>query len=172
MGLIPLGRLRARDATDDSALEVSRTVPVPPADVFDVLTDGWLYALWVVGASHIRGVDEGWPEVGTRIHHGVGPWPMTLHDVTEVLAVDPPHSLELLARSWPVGSAWIRIDLHPGVDGSTVIRMRERACAGPGRFVPDPVQHVLLAPRNNESLDRLADIVLGRANRNLLRFGE
>jgi len=29
--------------------------------VWDVLGDGWLYPLWVVGASRIRDVDDGWP---------------------------------------------------------------------------------------------------------------
>lgn len=149
---------------DPRAPSVAVTVPVAPGDVFDVLADGWLYALWVVGASHIHDVDDTWPSVGARIHHGVGPWPTTLHDVTEVLAVDPPHSLELRARSWPVGSAWIRIALQPGADGSTAIQMSERVSGGPGRLLPDAAQKLLLTPRNNESLKRLADIVVGRAD--------
>ena len=32
--------------------------------VWDVLGDGWLYPLWVVGASRIRDVDDGWPAEG------------------------------------------------------------------------------------------------------------
>ncbi|WP_324188972.1 SRPBCC family protein [Nocardia farcinica] len=49
---------------------------IVPADIeraFAVLSDGWLYAGWVVGASHIRDVDPDWPGVGSRIHHSVGP---------------------------------------------------------------------------------------------------
>lgn len=44
-------------------------------DVWSVLSDGWLYPLWVVGASRMRDVDEDWPAVGSRIHHSVGVWP-------------------------------------------------------------------------------------------------
>lgn len=47
--------------------EVSETMSVDPDRVFAVLTDGWLYPLWVVGASHMRRVDADWPAVGTRI---------------------------------------------------------------------------------------------------------
>ena len=41
-------------------------------DVWSVLSDGWLYPLWVVGASRMRDVDPDWPAVGSRIHHSVG----------------------------------------------------------------------------------------------------
>jgi hypothetical protein len=34
---------------------VTRKVNAPPADVWSVLSDGWQYATWVVGASHPRG---------------------------------------------------------------------------------------------------------------------
>ena len=33
-------------------------------DVWSVLSDGWLYPLFVVGASRMREVDAGWPDVG------------------------------------------------------------------------------------------------------------
>ena len=52
-----------------------------------MLSDGWLYALWVVGAARMRDVDEGWPAVGTRLHHSVGTWPLLIDDTTEVLEV-------------------------------------------------------------------------------------
>lgn len=141
--------------------EVSITVPADPEAVFDVLADGWSYGLWVVGASHIRDVDPGWPGVGTRIHHSVGPWPLTLQDYTEVLGVERPRRLELRARSWPLGVARIRITLQPDADG-TEIRMAECASEGPGLLLPDRVQYLLLAPRNREALQRLAAIVVGR----------
>jgi len=35
--------------------------------VFDILADGWLYPVWVVGASHLRDVDTGWPQPGSRL---------------------------------------------------------------------------------------------------------
>ena len=41
--------------------EVSLNVEAPVDAVWAVLADGWSYAGWVVGASHIRDVDTGWP---------------------------------------------------------------------------------------------------------------
>ena len=42
----------------------SRTIKATPERVWSVLADGWLYPLFVVGASRMRDVDEGWPAVG------------------------------------------------------------------------------------------------------------
>lgn len=160
-----LGNLLHRSWEDDSVEypgEVALTVPVPPEEVFDVLSDGWSYGLWVVGASHIRDVERGWPAVGSRIHHGVGPWPLTLRDHTEVVDLDAPRRLELRARSWPLGVARVRLDLRPDGNGGTEIRMAECAAEGPGRVLPGRVQYLMLAPRNRESLRRLADIAVNR----------
>ena len=81
------------------------------ADVWNVIADGWLYSGWVVGASRIRAVDDHWPQVGSKLHHSVGAWPLLLNDSTSVTAVEPGRSLELLARGWPVGEAKVRITL-------------------------------------------------------------
>jgi hypothetical protein len=143
--------------------EVSTRVPASPEQVFDVLADGWSYVGWVVGASHIREVDAGWPAKGTRIHHSIGPWPLLLHDVTSVRAVDRPRSLELDGRMWPFGVARIRLELTEVEPGVTEVRMIERAVRGPGRFVPNPIQALLLVPRNRESLRRLSAMVTGKA---------
>ena len=35
---------------------VTQEFPVAPADVWDVLQDGWRYSNWVVGTSHMRAV--------------------------------------------------------------------------------------------------------------------
>jgi hypothetical protein len=130
--------------------------------VFAVLADGWSYAGWVVGASHIREVDAGWPEKGTRIHHSVGPWPLLVHDDTEVAAVDPPRMIELDARLWPFGAARIRLELTEIDPGVTEVRMLERAVRGPGRLLPEAAQALLLVPRNRESLRRLAAMAVGK----------
>ncbi len=53
----------------------SRPVSATPEQVWSVLADGWLYALFVVGAARMRDVDEGWPAVGTKLHHSVGSGP-------------------------------------------------------------------------------------------------
>ena len=65
---------------------VSRTVNAPPDAVWSVLADGWMYGMWVVGASRIREVDPNWPQPGSRIHHSVGLWPALINDHTEVLS--------------------------------------------------------------------------------------
>jgi uncharacterized protein YndB with AHSA1/START domain len=53
----------------------TRTIHATPDAVFDVLADGWSYSQWVVGASRVRDVTDGWPAEGTHIHHSVGPGP-------------------------------------------------------------------------------------------------
>jgi uncharacterized protein YndB with AHSA1/START domain len=138
------------------------TVPVAPEAVFDVFADGWSYPVWVVGASGMREVDDGWPAKGTRIHHSVGPWPMVIEDVTLVLAVNRPHLLVLEARMWPLGKARVRFELE-GDERSTTITMTEVANSGPISILPKNVQSRLIAPRNRESLRRLARLARARA---------
>lgn len=138
-------------------------IPLPVREVFAILADGWLYGLWVVGATHIRAVDPGWPQVGARIHHSVGGWPLSRHDSTEVRALDAPHRLELEARLWPAGKAHIRLDLAETEPGRTEVRMAERISGGPGRLIPGPLQDLALLPRNHESLQRLAALAVGRS---------
>ena len=142
--------------------EVSVTVQATREQIFAVLSDGWLFASWVVGAAHIRQVDPGWPAVGTKIHHSVGPWPLQVRDTTEVRAVEPPRRLELDAKAWPFGAAIVRLELDETAPGTTRITMYERLVRGPLGLIPHPVQAALLHPRNRESLHRLADIVSGR----------
>jgi uncharacterized protein YndB with AHSA1/START domain len=144
-------------------VEVSMRVPTSPERVFAVLADGWSYVGWVVGASHIRKVDAGWPAEGTRIHHSVGPWPLLVHDDTEVAAVEPARMVELDARLWPFGAARIRLELTEVDPGVTEVRMLERVVRGPGRLLPDAVQALVLVPRNRESLRRLAALAVGKA---------
>ena len=55
---------------------------VSPEKVWEVLADGWLYPVWVVGASRMREVDDHWPAEGAKLHHSVGTWPALLDDTT------------------------------------------------------------------------------------------
>jgi hypothetical protein len=40
---------------------VRRRFSCSPEQVFAVLHDGWIYPVWIVGASRMRDVDDGWP---------------------------------------------------------------------------------------------------------------
>jgi hypothetical protein len=146
-------------------VEVSTRVSATPEQVFAVIKDGWYFAAWVVGASRVRAVDANWPAVGSRIHHSIGPWPLSLNDTTWVQAVDENTMIELEARAWPLGSAWVRITLHPVSSTETEIRLAEKVNSGPARLLPGLAQAILLGPRNAESVRRLAGIAAGRAGR-------
>lgn len=132
-----------------------------PEHVWAVLADGWVYGQWVVGACRIRDVDDSWPELGSRIHHSVGLWPLLLDDYSEVLEVHPGRSLDLRARAWPAGEAFVSLRIEDHADGC-LVTMVERATEGLGALTPAPVQDLLLDPRNRESLQRIAYLAEGR----------
>jgi hypothetical protein len=129
-----------------------------PDQVWEVLADGWLYPLWVVGASRMREVDAGWPAPGTRLHHSVGSWPALIDDVTESVEVRPGSLLKLQAHAWPAGRADVTLRLSPLAEGTEVV-IEEQAVSGPGALVPSALQDPLLGWRNVETLRRLAFVV-------------
>lgn len=136
-------------------IEVETTIKTTPDAVWRVLADGWLYPLWVVGASRVRDVDDTWPDPGAKIHHSVGLWPAVINDVTEVLECRPGSCLELDARAWPGGKA--SVTLHLEAEGTaTRVRMMEDVTGGPGKLVPKPARAPVLVWRNRESLRRLS----------------
>ena len=95
---------------------VSRRVHAPAEAVWAVVSDGWLYANWVVGTSRVRAVDSTWPDAGSRIHHSFGVWPAVIDDETVSLQVVPGRTAA------PAG---------PGVaDGRSPGRARHRRGAG------------------------------------------
>jgi hypothetical protein len=142
---------------------VSEVVPVPVERVWDVLADGWSYGAWVVGASHVRKVDPGWPAVGAGIHHSVGAWPLVIKDVTRVRDLRVGEMLELDARLWPFGAATVRIELTAVARGTEVV-MVERARTGPAAVLPAAVQDAMLKPRNVETLGRLRALATRRTD--------
>ncbi len=144
-------------------IEISRDTSASSETVWSILCDGWAYSSWVVGASRIRGVDAGWPATGTQIHHSVGVWPLLINDTTLVLRSDPSRELVLQARGWPLGEATITIRLAPRPEGGCRISMLEDASRGPGRLIPSPVRQAMIAPRNRESVRRLAYMAEGRS---------
>lgn len=135
-----------------------RTMRATPQEVWDVLSDGWLYPLWVVGASRMREVDPEWPDVGARLHHSVGTWPLLIDDTTEVMEVEPQHRLRLHARAWPSGTAGVTLRLEP-TGLHTQVTLEEDPVGGPATLVPRLVRTPALAWRNVESLRRLAFVV-------------
>lgn len=139
-----------------------RTIDATPDDVWAVLADGWLYPMWVVGATRMRDVDATWPSPGSLLHHSAGVWPLVINDTTESLAAEPGRRLELRARGWPLGEAQVEIELSPTDDGRCEVALKETAVSGPGALVPPPAETLLLGWRNVESLRRLAFIAEGR----------
>ncbi len=137
--------------------EVQRVIEASPEQVWQVLSDGWLYPLWVVGATRMREVDGDWPQEGAKLHHSVGVWPAVVDDDTEVVESSPPGLLRLQARAWPSGEARVALHLEPH-GGGTLVRIQEELSRGPGRLVPGPVRRLGLRWRNVESLRRLAFI--------------
>lgn len=129
--------------------------------MYAVLSDGWCYPVWVVGASHMRAVDPGWPAPGTRLHHAVGAWPFVVRDTTSVTLAEPNRRLQLLARGWPAGEALVDLQLTPDAAGTTVT-MDEIPASGPLRWVHNRLQDALIYRRNVESLGRLTALVEGR----------
>ena len=141
----------------------TRVLAAPAARVWDVLADGWLYPLFVVGASRMREVDDHWPGAGATLHHSVGAWPLLLDDTTTVLEADPPSLIRLRARAWPGGEAEVTIRLRPRGE-QTEVRIEEDAVSGPGKLVPAPLRHLQLGWRNVETLRRLAYLAERRAS--------
>lgn len=139
----------------------TRLVHATPEQVWNVLADGWLYPVWVVGASRMRDVDEAWPDVGSKLHHSVGLWPLLIDDNTEVVDATPHHSMTLRARAWPAGEASVHLRLD-AVGAETSVTIEEEPVSGPGALVPPPVRGMGLRWRNSETLRRLAFIAEGR----------
>ena len=142
---------------------VSRTVDTSAERVYEVLADGWSYAAWVVGASRVREVDDGWPAVGSRIHHSIGAWPVLVHDRTKVLEAEPGRMLELDVAVWFLGRGPVRFELEPLGPSSCRVTMRERMAQGVLSVPPDAWVDPFLKARNVETLGRLAAIATGRS---------
>jgi hypothetical protein len=136
-------------------MATTRETTATTDQVWAVLSDGWSYATWVVGASRIRAVDPGWPASSSRIHHSVGLWPAVLSDHTRSTGVHEGRELRLEARALPFGSAEIILRLTPLATGCR-IEMIEHALTPPFSLLPDSLQHLMVHPRNSEALKRLS----------------
>jgi uncharacterized protein YndB with AHSA1/START domain len=141
---------------------VQRTMAAPREAVFAVLSNGWSYSDWVVGAVHVRAVDERWPQPGAVIHHETGPWPVSLHDRTVSLRCEPPSLLVVSPHLWPLGEAVVSIALEEAGPDRTVVAIEEEFHRGPLRWLRSTVNDLALHFRNRESLRRLEDLAIRR----------
>lgn len=139
-----------------------RVVRASPTEVWAILADGWTYSDWVVGTSHIRGVDPDWPRPGSHLYHKAGPWPVSLRDRSTSLSAEEPRCLELMAGLWPLGEAKVRLELAATPSGGTRIRMYESFEGGSLRWMRTKIHDLLLHGRNVEALRRLGDLAAGR----------
>ena len=135
--------------------ENERLIHADIKDVFAILTDGWSYAGWVVGASRVRDVEAGFPEPGRSIHHSVGAWPLLIDDTTRALEYEPLRRLLLRVRVWPVGEGEVEFVATETAEGCRLV-MREHTTSGPATLMPSAVADVMLRARNAETLERLA----------------
>lgn len=142
---------------------VQRHLNCTPDDVFGVLGDGWTYPIWVVGASRMRAVDPSWPQVGAKLHHSAGIWPLLINDSTSILVWDPPRQVVLEARGWPAGVAKVDLTVQPEESGCRV-SIREDVVRGPSRLIPQAARQALMNVRNQETLRRLAYLAEGRGS--------
>ena len=126
----------AKDLSAARLAQPRRHVEAPAAAVWGVLSDGWLYANWVVGTSRVRFVDLEWPAVGSTLQHSFGVWPAVVSDESQVLESEPDRRLVIRAEGWPMGEARVELTLDARDDGSCDVVMVEDAVAGPGTVVP------------------------------------
>jgi uncharacterized protein YndB with AHSA1/START domain len=135
----------------------SVVIDASPERVFDVLSDGWKYAGWVVGASHVRAVEPEWPQVGSKIHHSVGFWPAVVKDASTVIRCERNERLVLDVAIWFVGRGTVDLELRrlPGPGDRTEVTMREEMHEGLLSKLPAAVVDPPITARNNETLRRL-----------------
>jgi len=127
--------------------------------VWDVLSDGWSYADWVVGTRRIRDVDARWPEQGSQIRYelGIGRW--TIEDYTTVRLAEPRQRLELEAHAGRLGTARVSISLLPWGEDHTVVVVDEHPLTGPGARWHTLVMESLLRVRNRRMVYSLARVI-------------
>lgn len=139
----------------------TRVMSCTPGAVFAVLSDGWLFPGWVVGASRMRTVDDNWPEVGSALHHSFGVWPLLINDDTTVEELRVPTHLVIRPKGWPLGESRVQLDVEPHGRGCRV-RITEKTIGGPAAHIPEAIVNIPLYLRNRETLRRLAYIAEGR----------
>jgi uncharacterized protein YndB with AHSA1/START domain len=137
-------------------------VAATPEAVFAVLSKPEQYAEWVIGTKRTETVDASWPAPGSKLRWTAGVGPLETSDVTEVVEAEPGRRLLLRARMRPVGETEIELVLEPSGGGTRIV-MREEPVEGLVDATHTPVGDAVLSQRNERSLDRLRELVEGRA---------
>lgn len=133
-------------------------IAAPPDRVYEVLSDAHSYGHWVVGSDKVRSADPDFPAPGTRFHHQVlGLGPIKVRDHTTVVDSNPPRCLILLAKARPLGTARVSLWLAPERAG-TRVTMQEEAGNLLTKLFFNPLMHLLVRGRNDESLRRLKEL--------------
>lgn len=131
---------------------------LPPAKVFEHLTNPWEYPKWLLGASTIRAVDDDFPAVGSNFHHRVGVGPLKVNDRSEVLEVEPDRKLVLLVKARPLFQGKVTFTIEPDGEGGSVLTFEE-VPAFPGAELARPLLDPATHARNKKSLENLADLM-------------
>ena len=139
-----------------------RFIPVRPEAIWEVLEKPSSFGYWVVGSKLIRDVEPDWPATGSKFHHTVGVGPFEVSDHTEAVRSRPPWFLELRAKTRPLGTAKVELELSPQ-DGGTLVRMSETPHGLYAALAFNPLVHVFTLGRNAEALMRLEELALREA---------
>jgi hypothetical protein len=139
-----------------------RFMPIAAEAIWDALADPGGYGYWVPGSRAIRDADPDWPAPGSKFHHTVGVGPFEVSDHTEALEARPPELLRIRAKTRPLVTATVTVEMIPS-DGGTLVRMTE-SLDGPARLLDlNPLVWLVTKARNAESLMRLEELAARRA---------
>jgi uncharacterized protein YndB with AHSA1/START domain len=141
-----------------------RLIRCGPGDVFSVLADGYLLPGWIHEGSRVQGLDQAWPQPGSRSRHSSRVGPIRLHDGISVIEWDPPRHMVLTIDGRLVGSTVVTLDVEIGANGC-LAHLSETVVNGPGLLVPTPLRKAGLHLQNGERLQRLARLAETRAQR-------
>jgi hypothetical protein len=89
----------------------------------------------------------------------VGLGPLKVADYTEALEAHAPRLLEMRAKSRPLGTARVKLELTPRA-GGTMVEMSENPDGPTAVLTVNPLVHLLTKGRNAESLMRLEELAL------------
>ncbi|MGA7398055.1 MAG: SRPBCC family protein [Solirubrobacterales bacterium] len=133
-------------------------VDATPERIFEVLSDPENYGYWVVGSKEIRDADHDWPAEGSKFHHTVGFGPLTISDHSCVEEDHAPSNLQLRVKARPMGTGRVKLKMVPVGSDKTEVTMIEDAADRLTALLFNPLTHLLVRGRNEESLRRLGEL--------------